>query len=152
MSLSFVSLYQFCPQCTVSHMCIVSLFFCRTFGVESRLVFKPHQPLYSDCKKYPPPPPPTLAPPSRVDWNVQLPGETPVKRKYSETSRIQSVVCLRRNHRRHLHLPFRWKFTAVHWRAASSTSYVEETQRKGNLNSWIFAGTRLTPAWNNSIR
>ena len=58
-----MSLYQFCPQCTVSHLCIVSLIFCRTFGVESRLVFKPHQPLYSDYKKYPPPPPnlrPTL--------------------------------------------------------------------------------------------
>ena len=31
-------LYQFCPQCTVSHLYILSLFLCRIFGVESRLV------------------------------------------------------------------------------------------------------------------
>ena len=54
----------------------------------------------------------------------------------------------KRNHRRHLHLPFRWKFRVVHWRATCSTSYVEGTQRKGNLISWIFARTNLTLPWN----
>lgn len=112
---------------------------------------EPHKPLDSGCKKYPRPPHPP-----RVDWNVQLPGETPSNWKYSETSRNQSVEGLswnaKRNHRRHSHLPFRWKFRAVHWRATCSTSYVEGTQRKGNLISYIFVRTSLTRPWNNSIR